>query len=144
MTATEEHATAPPKWRRAWSVTFVRGGIALALGFVVPAGLAYAIISAGSDDPDTQGLAIVTFAVGGMAWAGLFGWWIDHLVARFGRWATLAVHVLCVVPAPALMALDAGGVDALGAAGLVVPGASTAVLWLVTGFVPGSFAPRGQ
>ncbi|PKQ25272.1 MAG: hypothetical protein CVT64_10620 [Actinobacteria bacterium HGW-Actinobacteria-4] len=143
-------------WRRRWSVTALRGLVALTFTMVWALGgiAVVQIVGSGGTGPDWQdyrGVVLVFLAVPVM-WLVPLGGVLDHYLSRWGATVVALVHVaggvwtFLVVLMVAVVAFSRGPAEEAPSAFAIVL-AGTYAPWMVAGFlvawlVPGSF-PRG-
>jgi len=132
----------PEPWRRSWRATLVRLLIGALLSPIFAGVATWAVVRNAATDPSTQGLVVVMMIFMALGWVLLFAWWIDHLIARFGRLVSLLVQVFLVVPVPLFMALDSSDFDLLSLAWVMAPPVTVTAVWMTVAWVPGAFPPE--
>lgn len=145
---------AGPRWKRSWGVTFGRTGIAAAVLFVLSF---VTTLFFNVDSADSYAWGYVFGNVWGpvLMYVVLFGWWLDHVVARTGHWGSFAIHgglgfVLAVVVTFSQIGAHARGTVDQTIVDAGVPPAMPMLIWFVgwplahfvASRLKGSFAPR--
>jgi hypothetical protein len=82
---------APPSWKRSWGTTMGRWGIGVAVAFVTST-LLGTVAGMGEATAEGRGEVAGMLAVGTWMYVLIIPWWLDHIVAGWGKAGTWAIH----------------------------------------------------